>query len=529
MLAAINVLASRWKFAQAALLVLFGLLFVVTESSSISDVYRMIQYDFDGEPYGSRRAALSQHASLLSAVNHLTRAVVVIPLSDLDVDAVSDLLDNKTPIAGMVFVLPLDFDGGGYNLEPLREVEQVLINQKINVPVYFAMENADLKQMVSDLKGMVAAGTPPSPTTGGYRLVVTSPEPAKLEPPTLENYQCWLPGTAVNPGSPEKVSLPTIAIVAYYDTLAAAPGMAVGADANGSGVAAILELARLFSRLYADARTRGSYNLLFVLTSAGSLNYAGAEHWLASMDARVLETIEFVLCLDSIGSWGKTGGLNLHISRPPKDTAIQQLYGEFKSVAEDLSVPFDVVHKKVNISSPHVAWEHEQFAKRRIVAATLSARSAPASPLGLSSLADRGSDSTNATSVATTVRLVGEALVRHMYGHSGRSIEAFAEGSSRAVSLEFLQQWLDVLGSTPRTVPYHLPVPPKSFRTSSATLSSARRLCASIRSLLASYATEVTAEPFRLDPGTGATQYTFYGETTAKLEVYKGPGAKATT
>lgn len=49
----------------------------------------------------------------------------------------------------------------------------------------------------------------------------------------------------------------------------------MGSDSNGSGVAALLELARLFSRLYANSKTRGRYNLMFGLTAGGPYNYNG--------------------------------------------------------------------------------------------------------------------------------------------------------------------------------------------------------------------------------------------------------------
>lgn len=51
--------------------------------------------------------------------------------------------------------------------------------------------------------------------------------------------------------------------------------LAVGSDSNGSGVVALLEIARLFSRLYSNPITRGRYNLLFGLTSGGPYNYNG--------------------------------------------------------------------------------------------------------------------------------------------------------------------------------------------------------------------------------------------------------------
>lgn len=49
----------------------------------------------------------------------------------------------------------------------------------------------------------------------------------------------------------------------------------MGSDSNGSGVVALLEIARLFSRLYSSPKTRGRYNLLFGLTSGGPYNYNG--------------------------------------------------------------------------------------------------------------------------------------------------------------------------------------------------------------------------------------------------------------
>lgn len=66
-------------------------------------------------------------------------------------------------------------------------------------------------------------------------------------------------------------ALPTIAIVTYYDSFSIIPETTQGASDNLSGVAAFLELARIFNNLYNTSPP--GYNLLFLLTSAGTLNF----------------------------------------------------------------------------------------------------------------------------------------------------------------------------------------------------------------------------------------------------------------
>ena len=78
--------------------------------------------------------------------------------------------------------------------------------------------------------------------------------------------------------------------------------LSVGSDSNGSGIVALLEIARLFSFLYSNLRTRGIYNLLFGLTSGGPYNYNGTQKvlithcWLyLTIFSRFLHSLSFLL------------------------------------------------------------------------------------------------------------------------------------------------------------------------------------------------------------------------------------------
>ncbi|KAH9779232.1 Receptor-like protein 1 [Citrus sinensis] len=146
--------------------------------------------------------------------------------------------------------------------------------------------------------------------------------------------------------------LPTIAIVASYDTFGAAPALSVGSDSNGSGVVALLEVARLFSLPYSNPKTRGRYNILFGLTSGGPNNCNGTHKWLRSFDQRLRESIDYAICLNSVGSWNNE--LWIHVSKPPENAYIKLIFEGFTNVAEELGFKVGLKHKKINISNPRV-------------------------------------------------------------------------------------------------------------------------------------------------------------------------------
>ncbi|OWK11895.1 NCLN [Cervus elaphus hippelaphus] len=171
--------------------------------------------------------------------------------------------------------------------------------------------------------------------------------------------------------------LPTIVIVAHYDAFGVAPWLSHGADSNGSGISVLLELARLFSRLYTYKRTHAAYNLLFFASGGGKFNYQGTKRWLEDnldhTDSSLLQdNVAFVLCLDTVG---RGDSLHLHVSKPPREGTLQHAFlRELETVAAHQfpEVRFSMVHKKINLAEDILAWEHERFAIRRLPAFTLS-------------------------------------------------------------------------------------------------------------------------------------------------------------
>ncbi|VFQ94133.1 unnamed protein product [Cuscuta campestris] len=480
------------------------------------DVYRLVQYDLSGVPYGSRLASLNHHAgssflsssSGLGSIADLSRSVIMLPLSELNLTLIKEYIGQKKLLGGLLFLLPPNFSpdnphtvGADANFEidrtrnTLNDLEQLLIHVNIPYPVYFAFEDENISPVLADIKRNDAIGQPATATTGGFKLVVSAREPKKIASPTISNIQGWLQGLK----SDGESQLPTIAIVASYDTFGAAPALSVGSDSNGSGVVALLELARLFSILYSNPNTRGRYNILFGLTSGGPYNYNGTYKWLQSFDQRLRESIDYAICLNSIGS--SNNKLWVHVSKSPENAYIKQIFQGFSNVAEELGLQIGIKHKKINISNPRIAWEHEQFSKVRVTAATLSELSAPPELFeSTGGLADNR-HSVSEASIIQGVKLVGESLAKHIYGHEGKSINIFANGSSLAINPFYIRSWIDLLSTTPRVAPF---------------LSKKDPLILALQKELADHTSDVRIQHAVLDG-----MFTFYDSTSSKLHIYQ--------
>jgi hypothetical protein len=111
----------------------------------------------------------------------------------------------------------------------------------------------------------------------------------------------------------ESSTLPAILIAANYDSFSAAPSLSRGFEDGGSGSIAVLSILRLFHRLYTEQNTVGKFspfppimirfNLAFLLSSGGHLDYEGYRQWMLKASPEFLASVQFVLCLEDLG-WG---------------------------------------------------------------------------------------------------------------------------------------------------------------------------------------------------------------------------------
>lgn len=499
-------------YSMLALLLILVACVELGDAATAVDVYRLIQYDIAGVPFGSRFAGLNHHAgaSQFDSGVDLSRTVLTLPVRELNLTSLREYITNKRPLGGLLLLLPMktsdksdgddknkdDSNGHGSIKKTLVELERLLVHSNIPYPVYFAFEDEKINAILADVRKTEAAGQPATATTGGYKFLVSSSEPRKVTSPTITNIQGWLPGLKDDTDGKQ---LPTIAVVASYDTFGAAPALSVGSDSNGSGVVALLEIARLFSRLYSNPKTQGKYNLLFGLTSGGPYNYNGTLKWLRSFDQRLREGIDYAICLNSVGSWDNQ--LWMHVSKPPENVYIKQMFDSLSEVANEIGVTIGIKHKKINISNPRVAWEHEQFSRARVTAATLSELSfAPELFESTGGLYDTRS-SVDDKAIHRSVKLIAESIARHIYGLKGRDIQIFADNSSLAINPAYINSWLNLLSRTPRVAPF---------------LSKTDSFISALKKELSDHTVELHAQHESLDG-----LFSFYDSTSATLNIYQ--------
>jgi hypothetical protein len=462
----------------------------VVLSASDFTAHRMIQFDRGDTQFGSRRTTLNLMAGGLSS-SDLTRKVLVVHMDQMTPQLVKDICSGSLNVGGMLIVLPADTtEVSDSALAQWRSFEQMFLKAVVSVPIYFSFRTP----AIDEIHLHVEKGGGDS-----YQLVVSDAEAEPVDPVQGVNFQSWLTGQGGIGGDGD--NLPTIAIVSHYDTFALAPGLAVGADDNGSGLVAFLEIARLFSKLYRRMGTQGKYNVVFVLTGAGRIGFSGAKHWLDRADARLLENIELAFCLDALG---QGDGVFLHVSKPAKDPEIVKLYQEFRDTASRMTIPFDLVHKKIDLSDPEVYWQHEQFSRKRVLAATASHKKQAAPSFEHGHILDRH---VNMTTLKRNIKFLAEVLASHIYGFHGKGLEVFT--GSLSVNDDFVSAWQNSLSRHGRMQQF-------LFLNSATKTSPEGQLIDGLEKVMEAYTSSLRKETF-----TVASNVKFYSVADVRMSAYK--------
>ncbi|XP_012683820.1 nicalin-1 isoform X3 [Clupea harengus] len=417
-------------------------------------VYRMQQYDLQGQPYGTRNAILNTEARTVEA-EQLSRRCVLLRLADFSYEQYQKALRQSA--GAVVIILPKNMSTMPQDIvQQFMEMEPELLATETIVPVYFALEDDELlsiykqTQISSSSQGSSSAAEVllHTATANGFQMVTSGAQSKAVSDWAITSLEGRLTGVGGE-------DLPTIVLVAHYDSFGVAPWLSYGADSNGSGVSVLLELARLFSRLYTYKRTHAGYNLLFFVSGGGKFNYQGTKRWLEDnldhTDSSLLQdNVAFVLCLDTLGSGDS---LHLHVSKPPKEGSPQYaLLKELETVASSqyTNMSFSMVHKKINLADDTLAWEHERFGIRRLPAFTLSHLESHRHALRGSIMDMR--PHVDLKKLSRNTKLIAEALARVVYNLTEKGapgdLKIFTE--QMQVQEEQLSSVVDWLTAQPR-------------------------------------------------------------------------------
>uniref|UniRef100_A0AC34R3Y9 BOS complex subunit NCLN n=1 Tax=Panagrolaimus sp. JU765 TaxID=591449 RepID=A0AC34R3Y9_9BILA len=268
-------------------------------------------------------------------------------------------------MGALLITIPNDLSG--LNNEDKRaflELETELSSFDTDQAVYLVEESEELKDMISHVAA--TGGKAPTAAQQLVNSIVSNnyflTSNVNAVPPVVAAKQFNVI-TSLTSGDAKS---PTIVFCAHYDSAGLAPGYAVQADSNGSGVAALLELYAALRRFYSKG-SRPRYNLVFALTAGGKYNYQGARHYIENLNEK--EDIELAICLDSLGNGEE---LYMQVAKDPKEDSI--VTRVFNRVSNGLpkNRTIEIVKKKINTAAETLAWEHEMFLMKKRQAVTFT-------------------------------------------------------------------------------------------------------------------------------------------------------------
>ncbi|XP_061911900.1 BOS complex subunit ncln-like [Entelurus aequoreus] len=379
--------------------------------------HRMQQYNLMKHRHGCRGALVVAEARSADEPV-LTRRCVIMRVSDFTTETYQQA--QRQHAAAILILLPRNISSLAQEvIQSFMVSESEALTEETLMPVYVAPEDEQLLYMYEEVKRTASTRTSSifirvfrsMVTATAFQILVSNNGPIKaITDSTLVTLEGVLPGAGQD--------IPTIVITAHYDSYGLAPWLSFGADSNGSGVVVLLELARLFQKLYSSPSTRPRYHLMFSLSGGGKYNFIGTKRWIEenldhAESSLLHDNVAFVLCLDTLANGDE---LQVHVSRPPRDdTPMKDFIHRLEEVVSSRfpEVKTGLVHKKINLVESTVSWEHERFSLRRIPAFTLSHLDDPrcerrGSLLDTVSLVDLRKLQRNGI-------IIAEALARYMY------------------------------------------------------------------------------------------------------------------
>ena len=266
--------------------------------------YRMMQYDLYGQAFGSRQAFVSSEVRLWSHAN-LNRKAALIRLEKLTIERFRSLISKG--VNSLFVVIPsTNSSWTEEHKSEICDLESILLAESVPIPIYFLPETPQMTDLYRSIESRRDSTTDSAlavlydmVTADGYQLSVSTGKYNQRPDSVLYN----VAGKLVGHGIEER--LPKILLVAHYDAIGLATGLAQGADSDASGVLVLLKLVRLFSKLYSKQTTRAKYNLHFLLAGGGKLNYQGSKRWIDDYNdqrqqQQLPNDVEMVVCLGEI-------------------------------------------------------------------------------------------------------------------------------------------------------------------------------------------------------------------------------------
>jgi hypothetical protein len=439
----------------------------------------MIQYEQADNLYGSQYSSLNYIGAYYKS--DTLRKIALVPLKEIqNINEIEKVV--KSNANSILFIMPGEKISKEFE-KLLDQVQTFLSTQTLYIPIYFVVESDELNEIVEQLKREYKQSTGEENkgilnylgiNQNLLHFSLSTSEPKKIDSLNLENFYGFLEGGATHGGTHNEIenlkksdaerenenvdkdedtidldedeekkesttqntpnstssshtsSNPIIAIVTYYDSFAITPDMPSGLNTNGSGVVTLLELIRILSKFYENYESVIKYDILFVLTSAGNLNFEGTQKLIDSLDPSISENLHYVLCLDSLAT-SNVDDLYLHISRLPKENEenASRLYKIFSTTSENMNFNLNYTKKKIFLSNTVVPWEHEQFSKKKILAGTLSSRENPIVDLFNRTLIT--DSNVDMSKLKRNIKFLAESLLAFLFDYDIRNFTIFKD------------------------------------------------------------------------------------------------------